>query len=132
MYPRETVIAEKFEAIVKLGMTNSRMKDFFDIWLMSRQFDFDGRVLAGAITRTFEHRGTEINADPDGLTAEFTTSETLRLPWKAFLRHASLESAPSGLDEIREPLRDFLLPIASAIVDGRAFDQKWVAPGPWR
>jgi hypothetical protein len=108
------------------------MKDFFDIWLMSRQFDFDGKVLAEAFTRTFEHRGTGIDADPDGLTEEFTTSETLRLPWNAFLRHASLVSAPSGLDEIREPLREFLLPVAAAIAESRTFDKQWIAPGPWR
>ena len=132
MYPRETVVAEKFEALVKLGTINSRMKDFFDIWLLSRQFDFDGRTLADAFMRTFENRRTNIEAEPVGLTTEFTTSETVRLPWIAFLRNAGLKSAPSTLEEIREPLREYLLPVAAALAKDRTFDKKWIAPGPWR
>ena len=58
MYPRETVVAEKFEAMVYLGTLNSRMKDFFDIWLLARQFDFADTELAGAIAKTFENRQT--------------------------------------------------------------------------
>jgi len=61
-YSRESSIAEKFEAMVKLGMLNSRMKDFYDIWLLSRQFDFDGPRLTEAIRLTFERRGTELPA----------------------------------------------------------------------
>lgn len=56
-YPRETVVAEKFEAMTKLGLLNSRMKDFYDLWLLARQFDFDGPTLATAIRRTFENTG---------------------------------------------------------------------------
>lgn len=59
-YPRETVVAEKFDAMVKLGQLNSRLKDFFDLWLLSRQFEFDGRILATAVTQTFSHRKTAI------------------------------------------------------------------------
>jgi hypothetical protein len=70
-YPKETVIAEKFEAMVKLGQLNSRLKDFFDLWLLSRQFEFDGRLLSEAITRTFENRKTTMSALPIALTAAF-------------------------------------------------------------
>lgn len=59
-YPRETVVAEKFEAMVKLGQLNSRLKDFFDLWLLSRQFQFDGRILAQAVRETFANRHTTI------------------------------------------------------------------------
>jgi len=62
-YPRETAIAEKFEAMIKLGTLNSRMKDFYDIWLLSRQFDFDGPTLAQAVTATFANRGTALKAE---------------------------------------------------------------------
>jgi Nucleotidyl transferase AbiEii toxin, Type IV TA system len=132
MYPRETVIAEKFEAIVSLATANSRMKDFFDIWLLSRQFHFDGSVLSDAIARTFRNRGTEVEVEPVGLTSSFTTSETARIPWAAFLRKSNLESKASTLEEIRKPLREFLLPVAAAVAEGRKFDKKWSPPGPWR
>jgi predicted nucleotidyltransferase component of viral defense system len=59
-YPRETVVAEKVEAMVKLGMTNSRMKDFFDVVVLSRMFDFDGALLTRAIRATFVRRGTSL------------------------------------------------------------------------
>jgi hypothetical protein len=71
-YTRESVVAEKFEAMVKLGMLNNRMKDFFDLWGLSRDFAFDGEILAHAINATFEARGTVIPAEsPMALTAEF-------------------------------------------------------------
>jgi hypothetical protein len=63
-YSRESTIAEKFEAMVKLGILNSRMKDFFDIWLMSCRFNFDGTTLTEAITKTFSTRGAKIPAEP--------------------------------------------------------------------
>ena len=56
-YTRETVVAEKFEAMVKLGILNSRMKDFFDIWTLSREFSFDGSTLSKAVKTTFENAG---------------------------------------------------------------------------
>lgn len=70
-YSRESTIAEKFEAMVKLGILNSHMKDFYDIWLMLRQFDFEGPILAEAISKTFSIRGTSIQADPIALTSTF-------------------------------------------------------------
>jgi predicted nucleotidyltransferase component of viral defense system len=70
-YSKESTIAEKFEAMVKLGALNSRMKDFFDIWLLARQFDFQGRRLAEAIEKTFSKRGTEIQFEPVALTDSF-------------------------------------------------------------
>ena len=131
MYPRETVIAEKFEAMVYLGTLNSRFKDFFDIWLLSRLFDFDGADLARAIQKTFKHRGTELPADPVALTAKFTTAENTQKQWAAFVQRTNLERAPQTFDEIREPLREFLLPIAGALISDQSFSRHWSAPGPW-
>ena len=74
MYPRETVVAEKFEAMVHLGTLNSRMKDFFDLWLVASQFDFNGSDLAKAIEKTFAHRGTPLEWEPIALTATFTAA----------------------------------------------------------
>ncbi|GAI56650.1 unnamed protein product [marine sediment metagenome] len=62
-YPAESVVSEKFESMVKLGLLNSRMKDFYDIWLMIHQFDFKGSQLTEALRRTFTYRKTEV---PEG------------------------------------------------------------------
>lgn len=59
-YPRETVVAEKFEAMVKLGLANTRMKDFYDVWLLAQEMSFDGAILSAAIAATFERRNTEL------------------------------------------------------------------------
>jgi hypothetical protein len=132
MYPRETVVAEKFEAMVYLGTLNSRMKDFFDIWLLSRQFDFVGKELTAAIANTFENRETELEPDPVALTAAFTAAANTSAQWAAFIRRSNLPSAPATLEEIRLPLRQFLVPVATAIVEGRDFAELWSAGGPWR
>ena len=70
-YSKETIVAEKFESLVTLGILNSRMKDYFDIWTLSRQFDFDGPTLSSAIAKTFSNRGTAVESDPIGLTSAF-------------------------------------------------------------
>ncbi len=131
VYPLETVVAEKFEAMIKLGTLNSRMKDFFDIWLLATQFDFAGAELAGAISRTFQNRGTDLETEPVALTSEFTSRDTTRKQWTAFVRRSILLEAPASLEDIREPLRRFLLPVAAALVEDRGFAARWIAPGPW-
>jgi len=71
-YPKETVVAEKFEAMVSLGITNSRMKDFYDLWMIARDFEFDGEILSKAIQATFRRRGTNIPTElPVALAGEF-------------------------------------------------------------
>jgi hypothetical protein len=79
--------------------------------------------------RTFRHRGTEVDINPVGLRPAFTAS--VQQLWKAFLRSSSISAAPA-LDEMRELLREFLLPVAAAVANGREFNQQWLAPGPWR
>jgi hypothetical protein len=132
MYPRETVVAEKFEALVKLGTLNTRMKDFFDLWLLASQFDFDGSTLAQAIRKTFENRGTALEPEPVALTSVFTTSPATQKQWTAFIKRTQLDRAPETLEETREPLRRFLLPPAAAIISSRTFADQWKAPGPWQ
>ena len=131
MYTRETVVAEKFEAMVHLGIVNSRFKDFFDIWLLSRGFDFDGVDLAAAIKKTFEHRETSISPDPVALTPAFATAENTQKQWAAFVKRTNLIDAPATFDEIRSPLREFLLPVAAALASGKSFSGRWSSPGPW-
>jgi predicted nucleotidyltransferase component of viral defense system len=110
-YSRETVIAEKFEAMVSLGRANSRMKDYYDIWLLSRTHPTDGERLARAFAATFERRRTELPATiPDGLSAEFGGDPDKRAQWRAFVRDLALEPGP--LDTIVADLAEFLMPHA--------------------
>jgi len=130
-YSRETVVAEKFEAMTKLGMLNSRMKDFFDLWSLSRQFDFDGATLARAIEATFRHRGTEVIAVPTALTQEFAADATKQTQWTAFVRKTRLAEAPGDLAAVIEALARFLSPVAEAVATGAPLTKRWRAPGPW-
>ncbi len=129
-YPPETVVAEKFEAMVKLGMINTRMKDFYDLWLLSRQFDFEGETLSEAIRTTFAHRSTALATSPTAFTAAF--HEEKQPQWRAFLLRTGLTGAPETLKEATAPLKEFLVPIAEAGMTGRTFSMRWTAPGPWK
>jgi len=111
VYVRETVIAEKFQAMVALGRANSRMKDFYDIWILSKSFDFDGDRLARAIAATFARRGTEIPVDlPDALTSAFAKDEQKQRQWNAFVKDVSV--SPRSLEDVVGNLAEFLMPHA--------------------
>lgn len=130
-YSRESAIAEKLEAMIKLGTLNSRMKDFYDIWLLSRQFEFDGSELAEAIRLTLEYRGTEI---PDVITA--FTDEFVMLKdkqWAAFRKRLDQdqEHVPAGFAEVVVGVEGFLQPIASVLSAGEQFSQKWSISDYW-
>ncbi|WP_203329167.1 nucleotidyl transferase AbiEii/AbiGii toxin family protein [Candidatus Laterigemmans baculatus] len=131
-YPKETVVAEKFEALTKLGQLNSRMKDYSDILTLSRQFDFDGSELATAIQATFANRRTEVRSEPVGLSEAFSRDPTKQTQWAAFLRKSKLTGVPTDLTTVVEELRSFLAPIAIAILQRKAFELTWKEPGPWR
>lgn len=113
-YARETVIAEKFQAMVALGRANSRMKDFYDIWILGRSFAYDDDRLARAIAATFTRRGTAIPTDPpDALTPAFAADEQKRRQWRAFVEDVAHD--PGGLDDVIDDLAAFLMPhVASA------------------
>ena len=130
-YSRESVVAEKFEAMVKLGILNSRVKDFFDIWLLSRQFDFQGGTLAQAITETFANRGTAIVAEPVAFTAAYANDAARQIQWQGFVRKNRLRELPAGFTEIVGANAAFLAPIAQALTGGEDFKKIWQAPGPW-
>jgi hypothetical protein len=130
-YSKESTIAEKFEAMVKLGILNSRMKDFFDIWLISRQFDFDGSILAKAITKTFSSRGTKIPAEPLALTDAFAEDVAKVNQWRGFVRRNRLSEAPKDLAKVIVPIGTFLKPISESLNAGHVFKSIWKAPGPW-
>jgi predicted nucleotidyltransferase component of viral defense system len=86
-YPPETVIAEKFEAIVTLGEANTRIKDYFDLWMLRQHFTLDQALVAAAIRATFARRNTDIPAQtPDGLTDHFASDVARTQLWQAFLK----------------------------------------------
>ena len=131
-YPRETVIAEKFQAMVYLSTINSRMKDFYDVWLLARQFSFYGTVLSEAIAATFNQRNTAIDSAPIALTKAFTEQPSTLAQWSAFRRKLPNTACPEKLDAVAQFLAAFLLPVTSAYDRGEAFNQQWTAGGPWR
>ncbi len=107
-YARETVIAEKFQAMVALGRTNSRMKDFYDIWTLSRAFTFDDDRLSRAIAATFARRETSIPTEtPDALTAAFAADEQKQRQWRVFVEDVALD--PGALADVIEDIAAFLM-----------------------
>lgn len=107
-YTRESMVAEKFEAMVKLGMLNTRMKDFFDVWTVSREFAFDGATLSRAVKTTFETRGTAVpNKPPLALSPEFRDDREKNAQWKAFLNKAKLKADGNRNEECAQDFGDF-------------------------
>ncbi len=132
-YPRETVVAEIFEAITSRGMQNSRMKDFYDVWFLAGRFDFEGPVLAKAVAATFKRRKTPLpDSIPLGLSEEFGRDATKQAQWKSFVRKSGLDAAGLELAEAVVVALDFLMPPAEALVRVTPFDKSWPAGGPWR
>lgn len=118
-YARETVVAEKFQAMVMLGRANSRMKDFYDIWLLSQSFEFEVGRLAQAIAATFNRRDTQIPSDPpDALTEAFATDPAKIAQWEAFRR--DLAADPGPLSAVVATLAAFLMPHAQNAASSRA------------
>lgn len=110
---RETVIAEKFQAMLMLGRANSRMKDFYDIWILSRSFDFSDDRLARAIAATFERRETPIPTDlPDAMTDAFARDDQKQRQWRAFVEGVAHNTG--NLTDIIPEIATFLMPHAVA------------------
>jgi hypothetical protein len=129
-YPRETVIAEKLEALVTLGIGNSRMKDFYDLGVLAEQFPFDGETVARAVQATFERRGTPLpSTAPIALTDAFPNDAGKLTQWRAFLTRSRL--ATPQLPELIRRLQSFLLPVLDAVRAADSFRQTWNPPGPW-
>jgi hypothetical protein len=132
-YPKETVIAEKFEAMVSLGIANSRMKDFYDIWVLSSEFEFDGDVLGKAIRATFERRGTAIPAQPPiAFTPEFSSDVSKTAQWRAFVSRGHLVAQPPSFGVVVEKVAGFIWPVVEVIHDMQNSTRRWPASGPWR
>ena len=128
-YSRESAIAEKFEAMLKLGELNSRIKDFYDIWLLSRQFEFEGSQLARAIELTLKNRGTEIPDIITAFTGDFISSKQGQ--WTVFLKRLRQDHLPTDFSEVVTGVEAFIQPIATSLLASTAFSQKWTISGYW-
>ena len=131
VYPRYTVVAEKLEALTSLGMLNSRMKDYFDLWILAKHSDFDGQILSRAVAATFERRRTAVPTGvPIGLSDEFVNDAQKGKQWQGFLRKNALDPMP--LATVVADLRDFLIPVLAAIAAGGSHDYIWRSGAGWQ
>lgn len=132
-YQRETVIAEKFQAMVTLGIANSRMKDFYDICYLAQHFSFDGQVLSQSIQATFDRRSTPIPTEiPLALSSEFFEDVSKQKQWQGFLKKGKLKSESQELREVVQILQVFLIPPMEAIAEGASFNRIWTPSGLWQ
>ena len=129
---RETVVAEKLHAMSVLGIANSRMKDFYDLRVLARDFDFEGKTLVAALKATFKRRKTDIPAGlPLALTDEFGQDKVKAVQWAAFIRKSGLEQPAPSLVEVLSHLREFLeLPLRAASAEASC-PKHWHPGGPW-
>ncbi len=133
MYPVESVVAEKFQAMVSMGGTNSRVKDLYDIYTISNIYSFDGQQLQGAIMATFERRKTTIGGElPEALTPSYYTDDTRMGWWSSFRDRNDLTNAPGNLSEVGERLVGFLQPTWTTTSENRELSRHWEPGGPWK
>ena len=120
-YPVETVIAEKFQAMVELGIRNSRMKDFFDLWAIALTMEVDGSNLAEAIKSTFVRRETELPLmRPLAFTPDFVEDTSKQAQWSAFVRRMTTTLTPVSLKESVEVVADLVMPAATGAAIGKS------------
>ena len=131
-YNRETAIAEKFETMVSLGRLNSRMKDFFDIWLLATTSEFRGAELQGAISATFERRETSLTLAPVALSDEFANDPEKQLQWRAFARRIRPGPAPEHFSDVIKLIREFLRPVCEASKSQSHLDLVWHHLNGWK
>jgi hypothetical protein len=130
-YTMESTVAEKFQAMVKLGLFNSRMKDFYDIWFLSRRFDFNGETLIEAIEKTFEKRKTQLISEPLIFNPTFMKDDTKQAQWQGFIKKTKLTDAPNSFEDVVVGINIFLQPVVVSMINQQTFRLFWSAPGPW-
>lgn len=131
-YPRYTLVAEKVEAMVKLGLANSRMKDFYDIWLLSRIFSFDGGVLRQALENTFSRRRTDFpETTPFAFTSVFYEDPQKVVQWKAFIKKSKPDTPVGELSEIIGEIDSFLSPVIESVQSNAPFEDAWDPSQGW-
>lgn len=133
-YDPATAVAEKFESIVALGLIDSRMKDFYDLWMLAGALEFDGPTLVSAFTATFGARGTALPTDaPAALTEAFSEQASSAAMWRAYRSRlaASAIQAPSGLGDVLTEIAAFVMPPARAASKGARFIRTWQPGVGW-
>jgi len=132
-YSLESVIAEKFQGIVYLADLNSRMKDFYDIYELSRSFEFNGASLSKAIEQTFQNRNTLFSTFPMVFSNEFPLTSNKQEQWQAFQRRTGIYNVPANFSVIVDALKRFLLPVYESLAARKLFASKWdKEAGLWR
>lgn len=132
IYPRETVVAEKFQAMVSLGIANSRLKDFYDIWFLAHQFQFQGNILCKAMRATFNRRGTPLPTEaPLALTGKFAEDLSKQAQWSGFTNKSKLKSNCGTLSDTVAVLNSFLMPPCLAASDNTPFNCIWTPQQQW-
>lgn len=124
VYSLESVIAEKFEAMIYLAEANSRMKDFYDIFMLCKAYDFEGRVLYEAVSQTFERRSTPLTRTPTVFSEEFSLLKDKQTQWRAFQRRIKVVT---GLEfpEVITIIKTFIEPIYTCVLDDKEFFGYW-------
>lgn len=124
-YSLESVIAEKFQAMVRHAFQNSRLKDFYDLRMLLHKYNFDGRVLQEAIQETFENRETPFNKKSVVFTEEFINDENKEVQWRAFLRRIGIKENSESFSEIMKEIIGFVKPLWDCICKGNEFLLQW-------
>ncbi|HZS45958.1 MAG TPA: nucleotidyl transferase AbiEii/AbiGii toxin family protein [Blastocatellia bacterium] len=132
-YRMETAIAEKFHAMIERGISNSRMKDYYDIWILAGTFEFDGATLSESIRAVFERRQTAIpQTVPIGLSTEYAEHPEKQAQWRAFVRRGKLKSKAVMLPEVIARLNDFLMPVISLAAREALPNKSWKPNDGWK
>ena len=131
-YSRESVVAEKFHAMVRLGQINSRMKDFYDVWWLATQFRFEGPLLARAVRETFRRRETSLQLMPVALTDAFASTPEKHTQWLAFVRRHPSDARPPTLSVAIHTIAGLVQPLVLSLIEGRDFEATWLPGGPWQ
>jgi predicted nucleotidyltransferase component of viral defense system len=131
-YSVESIISEKFEAMVKLAMANSRMKDFYDVYFLSSSHNFKGNELKKAIETTFQRRKTPMPDNPLIFRPEFHRDKERQKMWTAFLRKSRLHDVNQEFSEVMHRITVFLEPVVRLINEKSEITKSWIArKGIW-
>lgn len=125
-YNKETMIAEKLQAMVKLDILNSRMKDIYDIWVLSKRFEFKGVLLQKSITNTFKRRETKVTESVAVFSKRFFQNDEKSKQWQGFIRKLKLSDVPRDLGNIAKEIKSFIQPVLTSIAYNKEFKKTWI------
>jgi len=130
-YTRETSIAEKLQVLVKLGVLSSRVKDLYDIWLLSQHYDFEAEHLGDAIRATFSRRSTDLTSTPQAFSDDYASNPDKQAQWSAYRRKGRLNEAPEEFPVMMATIVGFLQPVLTELTAGGTPLGRWPPGGPW-